>query len=72
MSKWDRHTKIAYGIAIVTGILFSSNIVCMFIDFGSNFDNGIFLFGSFASLILGWLFEMFGASGLYDTKEDKR
>jgi hypothetical protein len=65
MSKWDRHSKIAVGIAVVAGLLFIGSIICLFIDFGSNFDKGIFLFSAFASLIFGWLFEMFGAMGLY-------
>ena len=49
----------------MTGLLFIGSIVCLFIDFGANFDKGIFLFSAFASLMLGWLFEMLGASGLY-------
>jgi len=65
MNKWDKHTKISVGIAIVAGLLFIGSIVCLFIDFGVNFDKGIFLFSAFASLMLGWLFEMLGASGLY-------
>jgi hypothetical protein len=69
MSKWDRHTKIAVSIAVATGVLFIGSIVCLFIDFGSGFDKGIFLFGAFASLIFGWLFEMLGASGLYGIDE---
>lgn len=65
MSKWKRHIKIAVGIAIGTGLLFIGSIFCLFIDFGSNFDKGIFLFSAFASLLFGFLLESFGASGLY-------
>ena len=65
MNQIDKHTKIAVGIAIGTGLLFIGSIFCLFIDFGSNFDKGIFLFSAFASLLLGFLLESFGAIGLY-------
>jgi len=64
MSKWNKHTKIAVGIAIATALLFIGSIICLFMDFG-NFDKGIFLFSAFASLLFGWLLEMLGANGFY-------